>query len=85
MPRVGALRLELYSVFSFAVEPTSTPSGDRGLGVEIDPSIAYHSDLGFDAALEQGTLIPLSGLDNPENGLVAKPAQVWKVRLGYGF
>lgn len=81
----GALRLELFSVFSFAVEPTSTPSGDRGLGVEIDPSIAYHSDIGFDAAIMQGTLIPLSGLDNPENGLVAKPAQVWKVRLGYGF
>ena len=37
------------------------------------------------AALEQGTLIPLSGLDNPELGLKAKPAQVWRLRLAYGF
>ncbi len=81
----GALELSLFSVFSFAVEPTSTPSGNRPLGVEIDPTIAYRSDFGFQAALEQGTLIPLSGLDNPELRLNAKPAQVWRVRLAYSF
>lgn len=81
----GALELGLFAVFSFAVQPSSTPSGDRALGAEIDPTIAYRSDFGFQAALEQGTLIPFSGLDNRELNLKAKPAQVWRVRLAYSF
>ncbi|HVY47501.1 MAG TPA: hypothetical protein VHB21_16545, partial [Minicystis sp.] len=81
----GALSLGLFSVISFAAEPTSTPSGKRPLGVEIDPTITYRADFGFEAALEQATLIPLAGFDNPALGLTAKPAQLWRLRLTYGF
>jgi len=81
----GELELALAGVASFAVYPSQTPSGDRGLGVELDPSITYRSDVGFEAALEQGTLIPLSGLDNVALHLPAKPAQMWRLRLNYRF
>ena len=81
----GSLELSLFSVFSFAVQSSSTPSGKRALGAEIDPGITYRSDFGFLAAIEQGTLIPFDGLDNPELHLPAKPAQVWRVRLVYSF
>ncbi|NUO47268.1 MAG: hypothetical protein HOV80_00270, partial [Polyangiaceae bacterium] len=79
----GKLTLGLAVVTSLAAVPSSTPSGERPLGVEIDPTIAYASDVGFSAAIEQGTLIPLSGLDGP--GLPAQPAQVWRLRLTYAF
>ncbi|NUO51306.1 MAG: TIGR04551 family protein [Polyangiaceae bacterium] len=79
----GKLTLGLAVVTSLAAVPSSTPSGERPLGVEIDPTIAYASDVGFSAAVEQGTLIPLSGLDGP--GLPAQPAQVWRLRLTYAF
>jgi uncharacterized protein (TIGR04551 family) len=81
----GSLELGLFSVISFAAQPTSTPSGQRPLGVEIDPTVTYRSDYGFEAALEQATLIPLSGFDNPTLNLSAKPAQLWRLRLAYGF
>jgi uncharacterized protein (TIGR04551 family) len=83
--RRGELELSLFSVFSMAAVPSSTPSGDRLLGVEIDPTITYRSDIGFEAALEQATLVPLSGLDNVQLHLPAKPAQTWRLRLSYGF
>ncbi len=79
----GKLTLALAGVVSFAAVPASTPSGERPLGVELDPSLSYESDVGFSAALEQGTLFPLSGFDG--KNLPAQPAQVWRLRLAYQF
>jgi uncharacterized protein (TIGR04551 family) len=77
----GALTLTAYGVASFAVEPTSTPGGDRPLGIELDPALTYQSREGFIAALEYAVLFPLSGLDNPAAGLGATPAQLVRLRL----
>ncbi len=79
----GKLTAGLAAVVSFAAVPASTPTGERPLGVELDPTLAYVSDVGFSAAIEQGTFIPLSGLDGPS--LAAQPAQVWRLRLTYAF
>jgi hypothetical protein len=81
----GKLDAALYGVASFAVEPSSTPGGERGLGVEIDPSLTYTSRVGFVAALEQATLVPLAGLNNRDLGLNAKVAQLWRLRLNWMF
>lgn len=81
----GALHLGVAAIASFAVFAESTPGGERPLGLEIDPTLAYISPFGFRAALEQATLIPFAGLDNPQAGLGAKPAQLWRLRLMYGF
>ena len=81
----GQLEARLAAVASFAVYPESTPGGSRPLGIEIDPTIAYDTNFGFSAALEQGTLIPLAGLDNPDLGLNATVAQSWQLRLMYSF
>ncbi len=81
----GALHLGLAAIASFAVFSESAPGGDRPLALELDPTLAYVSPFGFRAALEQATLIPFAGLDNPAAGLDAKPAQLWRLRLMYGF
>jgi uncharacterized protein (TIGR04551 family) len=83
--RHGRLSASLAAIVSFAMAPESAPGQKGPLGVEIDPSVRYVSDVGFEAALEQATLVPLSGLDNPALGLAAKPAQLWRLRLVYGF
>lgn len=79
------VRLGVAAIVSFAVEPTSTPSGKRPLGVELDPTLSYESRDGFAAALEYGVLFPLSGFDNPAAKLNARPAQLVRVRLVYAF
>ena len=40
---------------------------------------------GWSIVLEYAALFPLAGLDNPELGLSAKPAQLLRLRLAYGF
>lgn len=77
----GALSVTAFAVASFAMQPTSTPSGDRPLGIELDPALTYESREGFIAALEYAVLLPLSGLDNPMLGLNATPAQLLRLRL----
>jgi uncharacterized protein (TIGR04551 family) len=79
---VGA---SIAGIASFAVEPTSTPSGERPLGIEIDPTIYYRNEVGFESAIEQATLIPLSGLDNPRLDLTARPAQLWRLRISFQY
>ena len=59
--------------------------GVAGLGVELDPTLAYVSTNGFAASLEYAALFPLAGLDNPTAGLDAKPAQLLRLRLGFNF
>ena len=77
----GALSLTAYGVASFAMQPTSTPSGQRPLGIELDPALTYESREGFIAAVEYAVLFPLAGLDNPALGLGATPAQLLRLRL----
>lgn len=81
----GKVELGLFAVASFAAESRSTPTGEAPIGVELDPTLSYKSGVGFSATLEQATLIPLSGLDNPLTGQKATPAQLWRLRLLYSF
>jgi uncharacterized protein (TIGR04551 family) len=78
------LTLSLAAIASWAVEPASTPSGSRALGLELDPTLAYDAD-SFVAVLEHGLLLPWSGLDNPDAGLTARTAQILRLRLGYVY
>ncbi|MBN1946937.1 MAG: TIGR04551 family protein [Bradymonadales bacterium] len=80
----GDLELAVAAVASWAVQSASTPGGDNPLGVEIDPTLLFRYS-SFSAALEHAVLFPLSGLDNPTAELPAKPAQLLRVRLVYGF
>lgn len=81
----GRLRASAAAVWSWAVNPESAPGGRRPLGVEVDPTLSYESRDGFVLALEQATLIPLAGLDNPGLGLKAKPAQLWRLSAAFTF
>jgi uncharacterized protein (TIGR04551 family) len=81
----GRLTAGLSAVASWALHTTSTPGGASGLGVEIDPTLAYETDFGFSAILEYALLIPLAGMDNPALDLSAQPAQLLSLRLTYGF
>jgi uncharacterized protein (TIGR04551 family) len=77
------LQLGVAGVVSWAHYPSSTPGGERFLGFEIDPTLSYTSDDCFGAAFETGLLLPGPALDNPDLGLEAKPAQLYRIRLGY--
>jgi uncharacterized protein (TIGR04551 family) len=78
----GELALALAAIASFSMEPTSTPGGERALGVELDPTLAYMHEDGFHALIEYAALFPMGGLSNPTLGLDAKPAQLLRLRLG---
>lgn len=80
-----SLEASLAGVASFANAAESAPGGKSPLGFEIDPTVTYRARFGFEAALEQATLIPFAGLDNPALGLSSKPAQLWRLRLLYAF
>jgi uncharacterized protein (TIGR04551 family) len=80
-----ALVAQLALVASRAVEANSTPGGATPLGVELDPTLGYGGTDGFNATLEHAVLFPLSGLDNVELGLKARPAQLIRLRLTYVF
>ncbi len=81
----GELRLSLAGVLSRAVETSSTPGGDAWLGFELDPTLSYRSRDGFSVALEHAILFPMAGLDNPDLRLVAKEAQIGRLRVMYMF
>jgi hypothetical protein len=70
-------------IASWAMEPTSTPSGARALGYEIDPSLAYVTRDGFRAALEHAVFVPGAAFDSADGS--ARAAQLVRVRLAYVF
>ena len=82
---VGAGRIEAGAalIASWAVEPTSTPSGQRTLGVEFDPELRYASRDGFAATSTTAFLFPAPRSTTP--CLEAKPAQVIRARIGFAF
>lgn len=81
----GKLTFKLSGVASQALYATSTPGGANALGVEIDPSLDYVSRDKFRLGLDYAALFPLAGLDNMVEGLPARPAQLLRLRMVYGF
>jgi uncharacterized protein (TIGR04551 family) len=81
----GRLSAEVAGVASWAAVGSSTPGGKAPLGVEVDPTLAYASHDGFGVALEYAVLFPMAGLDNPQQNLVAKPAQLARARFMFVF
>jgi uncharacterized protein (TIGR04551 family) len=81
----GTMELHAIAIGSFAVFAESTPGGQNPLGIELDPSLYYRTREGFFAALDYAVLFPLAGLDNPDLGLKAQPAQLVRLRLAYMF
>ncbi|MCP4448547.1 MAG: TIGR04551 family protein [Myxococcales bacterium] len=79
------LLFDTAAIASWAMEPSSTPSGNRALGIEIDPTLRYETRDGFVAALEYALLLPLGGFDNPEAGLDARTAQLWRIHMRFPF
>ena len=80
---ISGLRLEGTLIASLAMEPASTPSGERPLGVELDLSVSYRMEWGFMLRADYGVLFPLAGLNNTRLGLDAEPAQVLHIILAY--
>jgi uncharacterized protein (TIGR04551 family) len=82
---VGSGRLELLAavIASWAVQPTSTPSGASALGIELDPEIRYATRDGFAANFAYGLLFPGAAFDG--STLPARPAQAFRLRLGFAF
>ena len=68
---------------SWAVEKTSTPSGARDLGIEVDPELRYEHRDGFAANLAIGVLFPGAAFDN--TALAARPAAVVRGRVAWVF
>ena len=91
--QIGTGRLELGAalIASWAVEPTSTPSGSRPLGIELDPQLRYASRDGFAATLDYGLLLPGSAFERVASPagdtttLKAQPAQCVRARLVFAF
>jgi len=81
----GSLTLALQAVASMALYAESTPGGRHPLGIEIEPGLDYRTRDGFGFALHHAVLFPLAGLDNPAQGLSARPAQLLQVRLHQRF
>jgi uncharacterized protein (TIGR04551 family) len=81
----SALTASLTGVASFAAQAIGAPGGKSPLGIELDPTLSYGAKDGFGAALEHAILFPLAGLDNPQLGLRAQPAQLIRLRLTYSF
>jgi uncharacterized protein (TIGR04551 family) len=81
----SALTAQVAGIASFAAFSASAPGQKSPLGIEIDPTLSYGAKDGFGAALEHAVLFPLAGLDNPQLGLKAQPAQLIRLRLTYSF
>ena len=81
----GQLALSLVGIASWAMQPNSAPGGQAPLGVEIDPTVAYVNNNGFNLALEYGVLFPLSGMDNTQLEMEAQTDQIFRARIGFVY
>ncbi len=75
---------DLAVVASWAMEPNSSPSGARGLGVEIDPTLSF-SMRGLLVEWQAALLLPGAGFDNSFTGARAQPAWMSRLFLGFAF
>ena len=82
---VGAGKLEAIGalIASWAVQPSSTPSGERALGIEFDPELRYAHHDGFAINFAYGLLLPGAAFDG--STLPAKPAHAMRLRMGFAF
>jgi uncharacterized protein (TIGR04551 family) len=82
---IGRGKVEVIAalIASWAAEATSTPSGAKALGVEVDQELRYASRDGFAINLAYGLLVPGAAFDNTM--LAAQPAHALRLRLGFGF
>jgi len=85
--RTGTVRASLAAIASWAIQASSTPGGKTPLGLELDPTLAFQSNDGFAVAVEGGLFFPGSAFNNPDPAfrLTARPAQLLRVRLMFGF
>ncbi len=81
----GHLEAGAALIASWAVCPTSTPSGQRPLGTEIDPELRYASHDGFAATLDYAVFFPGTAFDNPVDHLTAHTAQAFRARVVFAF
>jgi uncharacterized protein (TIGR04551 family) len=81
----ATLTARFAAIASWAVEANSTPSGNRFLGVELDPTLRFESRDGFVGSLEYGLFLPGSAFDNAIATFAAEPAQLLRLRLEYLF
>lgn len=81
----GVLQFDVAAVASWAIYAQSTPGGKTPLGFEIDPSIGWHSRDRFSIAFEYAAFFPGAAFNNPAQHLTAKPAQLARIRLLFGF
>jgi uncharacterized protein (TIGR04551 family) len=81
----STLTFSTAAIASWAVYASSTPGLQHPLGLEIDPTLTYETRDGLLFALEYAVLFPWSGLDNPQLGLKAFPAQSWRARMVLRF
>ncbi len=79
----GRLEAGAALIASWAMAAASTPSGAAGLGVEVDPWLAYRSRDGLRVAVEAGVLLPGPGFDRP--GQAAGTASALRARVGFHF
>ena len=81
----GRLQASAAAIASWAMYPTSTPGQERPLGLEINPSVTYQSYGNFSLGIDHGILFPFSGLDNPQQEMPARPAQMLRLHMAMGF
>ena len=81
---VGDARIEVGAalIASWAADPSSTPSGARALGVELDPELRYASRA-LAAVVDYAVLFPGAAFDGAS--LPARAAQVVRVRLLFRY
>jgi uncharacterized protein (TIGR04551 family) len=75
--------VDIAVVDSNAMFATSTPGGNRHLGVELDLRARYRLEQGFEALLQYGVFFPGAGFANPTLGRDPQPAQVLELILAY--
>ena len=82
---IGSGRIDILAalIASWAVERSSTLTGDHPLGVELDPELRYANSDGLVANFAYGLFLPGAAFDGTTMG--AKPAQAFRARVGFIF
>jgi len=79
----GSIGATFAAIASWAVEPASTPSGQRTLGLELDSDLAYTTRDHFVARLAHAVFFPGAGFDGTM--LPARAAQTIELLVGYSL
>lgn len=74
---------ELSAITSTALYGSTPPGQTNYLGTELDVSLRYRYEAGFEINLGYGVFVPGGGLRNVERNLAAQPAQVLELIMAY--